>query len=135
MACAECVIFTLAPDWKTADSPWHTVLFECLASSGYYLVGIRLMADIEYYLILRGIENVMKPHDQLYRPEAGGDVAGVHCAAPDDIFPDFIAECLQLLDAKLPHIVRRIDFFKNHKCKITILFRLFLTLRFVAIRK
>ena len=70
VACAETVIFALAPFGEAADSALLPEGRESLAAPGEYLVGIGLVAYIKDQFVLRRVINIVEGHNLLHRAEA-----------------------------------------------------------------
>ena len=70
MTYAECVIFTLIPSRKSAETTLHPVILECFATTGKNLMCIGLMSHVINDLVVRSIENIMNPHNQFDCTEA-----------------------------------------------------------------
>ena len=70
MSYAECIIFALIPPRKSAETILHPVFLECFATPGKNLMCIGLVSHVINDLVVRSIENIMKPHNQFDGTEA-----------------------------------------------------------------
>ena len=106
---------------EAADASQAPFVAEGFAPAGQYLVGIGLVADIEYDLVVRGVEHLVYAYNQLHRAETRTYVARVGGAATDHIFPDFAAEFLQLAFVEPAEVFGRVYFvqiFRHNPSKV-----------------
>ena len=77
-------------------------------------MGIALMTDIKYNLVIRRAEHLMQRNRQLDYPEIRGKMSPVFRNSGNHIFTNFSAQRLQFVLVKLFNILWRIDMFKKH---------------------
>ena len=73
-------------------------------------MGIGLMADIEDYLVIRSIVDIVKAHYQLYGTETGTEVSRIRGTTLYHVVPDFGAQLFQFLQTHPFQVRREIDF-------------------------
>jgi hypothetical protein len=89
---AKGIEFALPTVRKTADTIVTTVRAELFLSASQYLMAVRLMTYIPNQLVVRGVENVMDGHRQLYYPQTRPKVTGMLGRLLNDEMPEFIAQ-------------------------------------------
>ena len=62
----KCIVHTFVRVWKSGNAVQLTKLLELSAPSCKDLMGVALMAHIEYDLILRGLQHAVQCHCKLY---------------------------------------------------------------------
>ena len=97
---AEVVVGTLVPAGESAYAAGLAEGPEGLAAAGKYLMGVSLMAYVEDYLVLGGVEDVMVRYYKFHRAEAGAQVAGILGADLYDVLPQFRTELLKFFDSE-----------------------------------
>ena len=71
---------------------------------------VSLMPHVPHQFVVRRVENVMHRHRQLDRTEAGARVTADARSRLQNKLARFIGDFLQILDAKLAQILRRVNF-------------------------
>ena len=92
MSNAKGIIFALRTLEESADSVFHPVLEESVASAGYDLMGIGLMSHIENKLIFRCIIYIMQGDYKLDSSEARPQMSWIYRTALDHILTDLLTK-------------------------------------------
>ena len=74
---AEAVVGAFVHARKSADAAFLAQCPEGFAAAGQNLMCIGLMANVEDYLVLGGVEYVMVSHNEFHCAEAGSQMPGI----------------------------------------------------------
>ena len=77
MSAGEGIVFALFGRGERFQSLVFTVGVEVLASSGEYLVGIRLMPHVPYQPVVGRVVHVVQGYGQLYHAECRPEMSGI----------------------------------------------------------
>ena len=116
MACAEGVIDAFGTFRESADALLCSVLTKCFSSTCDDFVGIGLVADIKYYLVLRSVIYIMQSDYQFHSSKAWSKVARVDGAAFYHIMTHLLAKSLELLYGEFLDVCRGVDFVQKCIC-------------------
>ena len=115
MSDTECVIFAFFPFGKSAESAFHPVFEEGLPPACQYLVSIGLMPHIEYDLVSRGVEYIMKSDNEFHSTQTRAEMPRIRRTTVYDVLTDLGAQLFELRIVKLSYIFRSIDIFQHSK--------------------
>ena len=121
MAGAKRVIFTLGTFGESADSVFHSITAESLATPRDDLMRICLMANIENKLIVGCIIYIMKSYNKFHCPQTGSEMTRVHRTAFNHILTNLRTELTQLSEIHGLDILGRIDFFQQGVCRMILI--------------
>ena len=105
----ERIVHALRPLREPADTSVLAQRRKTLTTSSDQLMYVRLMSDIPYELIVRGVEDVVQRQRQLHRPHTRREMSPVPRDHVRDTFPDLLSQFRKLPDLQAAKILRRID--------------------------
>ena len=110
MTHAETVVFAFIPAGESAEPSGSAQCPECLSPPCQNLMGVGLVAHIEYYLVGRAVIDIVIPDYQFHSTKAGSQVPRVGRADLDDIVAQLRAQLLQLIQVEAFDVGRGVYF-------------------------